>query len=204
MNTLTKGLKYSTQGTGASLKQSQVSILPSETITKINSQGQQAFCLTTNDQDKYVVYISNVKEEGDGYEILKYVLVENQFDNRGQVAESTEEIFQLCLSGDNNDLIATIVEGFLIWPLGHGGVPGIWHVYNDNDNLDFLCTGLARLILPTEFRNVISRPSGSNSCVLNKSKDMAIAGVREFIFVWNIASEQLIKHFQGHYGRIIR
>ena len=33
---------------------------------------------------------------------------------------------------------------------------------------------------------------------------MAIAGVREYIFVWNIATEQLIKHFQGHYGRIIR
>ena len=64
--------------------------------------------------------------------------------------------------------------------------------------------GLARLILPTEFRNVISRPSGSNSCVLNKTKDMAIAGVREYIFVWNIGTEQLIKHFQGHYGRIIR
>lgn len=149
--------------------------------------GQQAFCLSFNEQDKAVVYVSTVKEEEEGFEILKYVLVENQFENRGLVAESSEEIFQLCLSGDRKDLIATIVEGFLIWPLGFGGVPG-----------------LARLTLPTEFRNVISRPSGSNSCVLNKTKDMAIAGVREYIFVWNIATEQLIKHFQGHYGRIIR
>ena len=54
------------------------------------------------------------------------------------------------------------------------------------------------------YRNVISRPSGSNSAVLNKSKDIAIAGVREFIFVWDIASEQLLKHFQAHYGRILR
>ena len=149
--------------------------------------GQQAFCLSFNEQDKAVVYVSTVKEEEEGFEILKYVLVENQFENRGLVAESSEEIFQLCLSGDRKDLLATIVEGFLIWPLGFGGVPG-----------------LARLTLPTEFRNVISRPSGSNSCVLNKTKDMAIAGVREYIFVWNIATEQLIKHFQGHYGRIIR
>ena len=53
-------------------------------------------------------------------------------------------------------------------------------------------------------RNVISRPSGSNCCVLNKAKDVAVAGVREYIFVWNIDTEQLLKHFQGHYGRIIR
>ena len=164
--------------------------------------GQQAFCLSINDQDKAVVYIAAAKEKEDnsskdkddedddtdgGYEILKYVLVEDQFESKGQVAESEDEIFQLCQSGDGKDLIATIVEGFLIWPLAHGGVPG-----------------LARLLLPTEFRNVISRPSGSNCCVLNKAKDVAVAGVREYIFVWNIDTEQLLKHFQGHYGRIIR
>ena len=79
------------------------------------------------------------------------------------------------------------MEGFVIWPLDQGGV-----------------SGLARLLLPSEFRNVISRPSGSNSAVLNKSKDLAIAGVREFIFVWDVASEQLLKYFQAHYGRILR
>ena len=132
--------------------------------------------------------MAKVKEQEDeGFDIVKYVLVENQFEDRGSVAESQEEIFQLCLSGDKKDIIATIVEGFLIWPLEYGGVGG-----------------LTRLILPTEFRNVISRPSGSNSCVLNKTKDVAIAGVREYIFVWNIDTEQLLKHFQGHYGRIIR
>ena len=46
----------------------------------------------------------------------------------GLVAESDDEIFQLCLSGDKKDLIATIVEGFLIWPLGYGGVPGMQQV----------------------------------------------------------------------------
>ena len=128
-----------------------------------------------------------IEDSSEVFEVVKYELSENEFTQCGGVAESDEEIFQLCLSGDNRDLIATIVEGFIIWPLAAGGLQG-----------------LARLSLPTEFRNVISRPSGSNSCVLNKSKDVAIAGVREFIFVWNIATEQLIKHFQGHYGRIIR
>ena len=84
-------------------------------------------------------------------------------------------------------LFTLVMISFLIWPLGHGGVPG-----------------LARLLLPSEFRNVISRPSGSNSAVLNKSKDLAVAGVREFIFVWDILSEQLLKSFQAHYGRILR
>ena len=159
---------------------------------QLKYSGQQAFCLGIKDQDKQViVFVAKAKEgeeeEEEGFEIVKYVLVENQFEDRGSVAESQEEIFQLCLSGDKKDIIATIVEGFLIWPLEYGGVGG-----------------LTRLILPTEFRNVISRPSGSNSCVLNKTKDVAIAGVREYIFVWNIDTEQLLKHFQGHYGRIIR
>ena len=133
MTTLTKELRSSTPGTGANLRPSQVGIQNGNGLQnakiKAFSKGQQAFCLTTNDQDKYVVYISNTKEEGEGYEIMKYVLVENQFDNRGHVAESSEEIFQLCLSGDNHDLIATIVEGFLIWPLGPGGVPGTDTIY---------------------------------------------------------------------------
>ena len=60
--------------------------------------------------------MAKVKEQEDeGFEIVKYVLVENQFEDRGSVAESQEEIFQLCLSGDKKDIIATIVEGFLIW-----------------------------------------------------------------------------------------
>ena len=48
--------------------------------------GQQAFCLSFNDQDKAVVFISTFREEDDasqGYEIMKYVLVENQFQNKG-------------------------------------------------------------------------------------------------------------------------
>jgi hypothetical protein len=103
------------------------------------------------------------------------------------VSEATPETHQISLSADRLELITTTVEGFRIFPLGPGGVQGI-----------------ANLQLPTEFRNVISRPSGSNSCVLNKAKDTALAGAREFIFVWDVGSEQLQKKFQGHYGRIIQ
>ena len=168
--------------------------------------GQQAFCLSSSDPSNVTVYLAQqeeqdeeeegkreeqgeeeVKEERAGFVIRKYKLSEGQFQSCGAVAENREEMFQLCLGGDGKDLIASVVEGFVIWPLDHGGV-----------------SGLARLLLPSEFRNVISRPSGSNSAVLNKSKDIAIAGVREFIFVWDIASEQLLKHFQAHYGRILR
>ena len=154
----------------------------SEVIT-----GQQAFCLSLEDEDKVTVYLAGEMEGKEGQVITKYKLTGTEFQTCGTVAEHSEQIFQLCLSGDRLDLIASVVEGFLIWPLGYGGVPG-----------------LARLLLPTEFRNVISRPSGSNSAVLNKSKDIAIAGVREFIFVWDIASEELLKSFQAHYGRILR
>ena len=148
--------------------------------------GQQAYCLSI-DRDSVAMFVSSQNEALDGFNVDKFDLVNNEFVKSMTVCEDSVEIFQLCQSGDKKDLIATIVEGFLLWPLGPGGIDG-----------------LARLVLPTEFRNVISRPSGSNSCVLNKEKDIAIAGVREFIFVWNIGTEQLIKHFQGHYGRIIR
>ena len=32
---------------------------------------------------------------------------------------------------------------------------------------------------------------------------MALAGVREFIFIWELSSETLVKFFKAHYGRII-
>jgi hypothetical protein len=36
-----------------------------------------------------------------------------------------------------------------------------------------------------------------------QGKDRAIAGVREYIFVWDVTTEQLIKQFKAHYARII-
>ena len=36
-----------------------------------------------------------------------------------------------------------------------------------------------------------------------QGKDRAIAGVREYIFVWDVTTEQLLKQFQAHYARII-
>ena len=47
------------------------------------------------------------EQEEEGFEIAKYVLVENQFEDRGSVAESQEEIFQLCLSGDKKDIMCS-------------------------------------------------------------------------------------------------
>jgi hypothetical protein len=36
-----------------------------------------------------------------------------------------------------------------------------------------------------------------------QGKDRAIGGVREYIFVWDVTTEQLIKQFKAHYARII-
>ena len=113
------------------------------------------------------------------FQITKYIESGGVWRLCHTVSEDTPETHQLSLGGDRRDLISTTVEGFRIFPLAPGGVEG-----------------LCNLALPTEFRNVISRPSGSNSCVLNKTKDTAMAGAREFIFVWEIASEQLLKKFQ--------
>ena len=36
-----------------------------------------------------------------------------------------------------------------------------------------------------------------------KERTVALAGVREFIFIWELATESLVKFFKAHYGRII-
>ena len=164
---------------------------------------EQAYCLQIED-DTVSAYIllpggeyesaDEAPEDGDEedasrkrFQLAKYKLEGSSWTRVVTVTEATPETHQISLSSDKKDLVTTIVEGFRIFPLAPGGVEGI-----------------CNLALPTEFRNVISRPSGSNSCVLNKGKDIAMAGAREFIFVWNVSSEQLLKKFQGHYGRIIQ
>ena len=163
--------------------------------SKVKSEvlvAEQAYCLNIQEDEvaAFILVPTEVDTEGAGeavegsrrkFQIIKYHL---EADGRSwkrivTVNESTPETHQLSLCGDRMDLIATTVEGFRIFPLGPGGLDG-----------------LCNLQLPTEFRNVISRPSGSNSCVLNKAKDTAIAGAREFIFVWSVGTEQLLKTFQ--------
>ena len=39
-----------------------------------------------------------------------------------QVAEEAGEVLALCTGEDGRDLLATVVEGFIVWPLGPGGV----------------------------------------------------------------------------------
>ena len=138
------------------------------------------------DTDMATEVEDEAEESRKRFQLAKYQLEGSSWTRVAIVTEATPETHQISLSSDRKDLVTTIVEGFRIFPLAIGGVEGI-----------------CNLALPTEFRNVISRPSGSNSCVLNKEKDTAMAGAREFIFVWNVNSEQLLKKFQGHYGRII-
>lgn len=163
---------------------------------------EQAYCLTIqeNEVTAYILLKLNQNDnnekldEGDteersnkSFQIAKFIMKDCSWVKVFTISEDTPETHQLSLSGDQKELISTTVEGFRIFPLASGGVEG-----------------LCNLALPTEFRNVISRPSGSNSCVLNKAKDTAMAGAREAIFVWDIGTEQLLKQFQGHYGRIIQ
>ena len=68
--------------------------------------------------------LQEMKDEVAGFVIRKYSLSEGQFVDCGSVAENREEMFQLCLGGDGKDLIASVVEGFVIWPLAQGGVSG--------------------------------------------------------------------------------
>ncbi|XP_023331551.1 uncharacterized protein LOC111703745 [Eurytemora carolleeae] len=118
--------------------------------------------------------------------IVKHGLQAGNWTKLGLISSSAPDLYQLSLTNDKENLIGSVVEGFIIWPLGPNGI-----------------STLTKLNLPTEFRNVISRPAGSNSCIINKEKDKAIAGVREYMFIWDVHSETLIKYFKAHYGRII-
>ncbi|GMT03651.1 hypothetical protein PENTCL1PPCAC_25825, partial [Pristionchus entomophagus] len=85
-------------------------------------------------------------------------------------------------------LVAVTIDGFLLYR-----------------NLISLGTSqLLSLKLPANVRNVPIRPMHSTSALTFASNDtIFVAGTRRHLYLWNIASEQLLRAVDAHFGRIL-
>ncbi|KAF2357627.1 WD40-repeat-containing domain [Trinorchestia longiramus] len=99
------------------------------------------------------------------------------------LANSTP-LLQLLLDFDNENLIGTCMMGFKVW-----------QVVDDKKTWN--------LLLPHGIRNISTQPLTSNSCIISKGHDYAVAGVRKNLYVWSLEDEGLVKVLDAHFGRII-
>jgi len=106
----------------------------------------------------------------------------------------TENLLQLQLSETENDLLGTSALGFCIW-----NIEGLLE-----DNRD---TKVKRsrtdLKLPSGVRNITVKLLQSNSIILSKGNEYAVAGVRKNLYVWNMSNSHLVKTLDAHFGRIL-
>ncbi|XP_065202628.1 NACHT and WD repeat domain-containing protein 2 isoform X2 [Planococcus citri] len=96
---------------------------------------------------------------------------------------NNDNLLQLKLGKDEESLLATLANSFMIWLLNEDVVK--------------------ILKLPHGIRNISAKMTQSNSCMLSQNKDYVVAGVRRNLYIWNIQNEELIKILDAHFGRII-
>ena len=99
-----------------------------------------------------------------------------------------EPLLQLGLSENESHLLGTSALGFCIWDLA---VTGSGEIKRTD------------LKLPMGVRNISVRLLHSNSVMLSKGNEYAVAGVRKNLYVWNMASGDLVKVLDAHFGRIL-
>ncbi|XP_063218680.1 NACHT and WD repeat domain-containing protein 2 [Bacillus rossius redtenbacheri] len=102
-------------------------------------------------------------------------------------SEDDEELLQLKLDKDENTLLGTRNNSFVIWD-----------VSENNSNAAALA-----LSLPHGVRNISTRLLQSNSCMVSATRDYVVAGVRKNLYVWNMSDGKLVKILDAHFGRII-
>ncbi|CAB0008443.1 unnamed protein product, partial [Nesidiocoris tenuis] len=128
-------------------------------------------------------------DEG-SYQVSKFVcpLGSDKWEEAEQLDSpydnSTETVLQLKLGRDEETLLGTTYNGFAVWDLTGETTPKL-------------------LVLPHGMRNISTRVMVSNSFMISGNKDYAVAGVRKNLYVWNIATTELVKVLDAHFGRII-
>ncbi|BES94311.1 NAHypothetical proteinT domain [Nesidiocoris tenuis] len=128
-------------------------------------------------------------DEG-SYQVFKFVcpLGSDKWEEAEQLDSpydnSTETVLQLKLGRDEETLLGTTYNGFAVWDLTGETTPKL-------------------LVLPHGMRNISTRVMVSNSFMISGNKDYAVAGVRKNLYVWNIATTELVKVLDAHFGRII-
>jgi WD40 repeat protein len=94
-----------------------------------------------------------------------------------------DPILMLELSKTEAWVMATVLKGFLLWEVK---------------------TGKQRhLKLPSGVRNISKRFGQSNGLVLSARDELAVAGIRQEILVWDMDSGDLVKRQMAHFQRIV-
>ena len=104
--------------------------------------------------------------------------------------DGEEALLQLSLSETENHILGTTALGFCVWAAADFEAKG-----HAGKRID--------LKLPTGVRNISVRLLQSNSIILSKNDEYAVAGVRKNLYVWKIPNGQLVKILDAHFGRIL-
>lgn len=109
---------------------------------------------------------------------------------KGNVLDGDDFLLQLSLSETENHVLGTTALGFCIW-----NAADFEKQTPNAKRID--------LKLPTGVRNISVSLLQSNSIILSKNDEFAVAGVRKNLYVWKIPSGQLVKVLDAHFGRIL-
>ena len=126
----------------------------------------------------------------------------NWFENKSY-ANKEYPLIEIKLSQDEQYIIATHMSGFLLWKVS-GAMS--WKRFGGMGSMANMANAISKptkLALPPGIRNVAKKMNMSNSCILSSRHKYAIAGIRKQMYIWNVSSEELVKSFDAHFGRII-
>ncbi|XP_008551438.1 NACHT and WD repeat domain-containing protein 2 [Microplitis demolitor] len=167
-------------------------------------------------KDKKTFYACTTKDD---YRVTKYTIEitdnscsccwKRQYDLPRAYNDNTEYILQLKIDRDEETLLATTGNGFIVW----------WLSLISSDMDDKTCAtkhNPAVLTLPHGIRNISTRMLCSNSVMVSGSsgdsniengsseRNYAVAGVRKNLYVWSLKTCELLKTLDAHFARIIQ
>ncbi|XP_043470617.1 NACHT and WD repeat domain-containing protein 2 [Leptopilina heterotoma] len=138
--------------------------------------------------DKKTLYACTTKEN---YRVTKYFIEETSSywekisDMPRTNNDEIEYILQLKLDKEEEILLATTGNGFVVWFLESKSDA---HV----------------LSLPNGVRNIRTKMMNSSSIMISGTKNYAVAGVRKNLYVWSLETTELVKILDAHFARIIQ
>ncbi|XP_076230123.1 NACHT and WD repeat domain-containing protein 2 isoform X3 [Nomia melanderi] len=138
--------------------------------------------------DKKVLYACTVNTDN---RVTKYTCDETSsqwekvFDMPRAYNDDVEYLLQLKLDREEEILLATSANGFVVWFL-------------ENKSDAYV------LMLPNGVRNISTRMMCSNSIMVSSTKNYAVAGVRKNLYVWSLETSELVKILDAHFARIIQ
>lgn len=140
-------------------------------------------------KDKRTLYACTTKND---YRVIKYNVDDNNCCWTDELTmprahnDITEYLLQLKIDRNEETLLATTGNGFIVW------------------FLDEKYKNPAVLDLPNGVRNISTRMLCSNSIMISGTKNYAVAGVRKSLYVWSLESSELLKILDAHFARIIQ